>query len=155
MLDIYTDGACRGNGKATNLGGWGFICVRDGKEVYRQAGAHKDTTNNREELLAVINALDYWGYCTDDIDVTIHTDSQYVKLGITEWIEGWIAKGWKTSKGDPVKNQDLWKRLHSIHSSVQCISFEWVRGHDGNQFNEAVDLFINKTMDDSIPCTHS
>ena len=136
MIEIYTDGSCLTN---PGNGGWAAIINKDGK-ITKMSGNEKDTTNNRMELLAPINAL-------KDMDsksqIEIYTDSQYVKLGITEWINKWINNNWQTSKKEDVKNKDLWIKLYDLNKSLN-IKWKWVKAHAGNQLNEEVDLLAKK-----------
>lgn len=138
-VQIYTDGACRGN---PGPGGWGAI-LRYGdieKELY---GGEKETTNNRMELMAAIKALESLSRpCS--IDLT--TDSQYVRQGISQWIENWKKRGWKTAAKKPVKNIDLWKRLDEA-AAKHDINWHWVRGHSGHDENERADILANKGID--------
>ena len=128
---IYTDGACSGN---PGKGGWGalLICGEKRREIH---GGEQDTTNNKMELRAVIEALSLLKY---KCDVEVWTDSQYVKNGITEWIFGWKKNGWKNSQKQPVKNKDLWVKLDEL-CSLHNISWNWVKGHNGHIENERVD----------------
>ncbi|MDR3187379.1 MAG: ribonuclease HI [Holosporaceae bacterium] len=129
--EIYTDGACSGN---PGPGGWGalIICERAEKEL---SGGEKNTTNNRMELMAVIRALEH---LSEPCSVALYTDSAYVKNGITLWIRNWQKNGWLNAQKEPVKNQDLWLRLLEI-SAKHKVSWNWVKGHAGNQFNERAD----------------
>ena len=136
MITIYTDGSCLTN---PGNGGWAAI-ISDGKETKKISGSEKNTTNNRMELLAPINALKE---VNPDIEVKIYTDSQYVKNGITEWINTWLANNWKTSKKEDVKNKDLWVDLYNLNKSLN-IQWNWVKAHDGNPLNEEVDLLAKK-----------
>jgi len=141
-VEIFTDGACRGN---PGPGGWGAILRTNGVEK-SLSGAEPDTTNNRMEMTAVIEALSALKKpCT--IDLT--TDSQYVKNGITQWIENWKKKGWKTANRKPVKNQDLWQALDS-EVQKHKISWHWVRGHSGHRENELVDELANQAIDNMM-----
>lgn len=131
MIKIWTDGSCLGN---PGPGGWAFI-VTDGKNIAERNGGDKNTTNNRMELSAVIAAL----IATQKHDtVEIHTDSQYVKNGMESWLKNWKAKNWRTADRKPVKNQDLWQKLDEL-ASTKSIHWVWVRGHDGEEFNERCD----------------
>jgi len=140
---IFTDGGCLGN---PGPGAWAFVAQRQKERVYR-SGGERQTTNNRMELTAVIRALEY--VLSDpelrSFELAVHTDSQYVKRGITEWIRSWVRKGWKTSTKQPVKNQDLWKRLLALTDGA-TIRWEWVRGHAGNDLNELCDRLVKGKM---------
>jgi ribonuclease HI len=133
---IYTDGACKGN---PGPGGWGAVLEYDGKEreIY---GGERSTTNNRMELTAVIEALTA---LKRPCRVVLHTDSQYVQKGITEWIRQWKVRGWRTAAKEPVKNADLWKRLDELIGPHE-IEWVWVRGHSGHHGNERADALANK-----------
>ncbi len=131
MIKIWTDGSCLGN---PGPGGWAFI-VTDGTNIAERSGGEKDTTNNRMELSAVIAALNATKKHTE---VEIHTDSQYVKNGMETWLKNWKSRGWKTADKKPVKNKELWMQLDELASSVK-IHWIWVRGHDGESFNERCD----------------
>lgn len=128
---IWTDGACSGN---PGPGGWGAILIH-GTTEKELSGGEKATTNNRMELMAAISALEA---LKRPCAVTLHTDSRYVMDGITKWIAGWKAKGWKTAAKDPVKNEDLWRRLDEARARHD-VSWRWVRGHDGDPMNERAD----------------
>ncbi|KGO97887.1 ribonuclease HI [Novilysobacter defluvii] len=130
-VEIHTDGACLGN---PGPGGWAALLRYRGKER-ELSGGEPHTTNNRMELMAAIMALEV---LREPCRVTLHTDSQYVRQGITQWMAGWIRKGWKTSGGGAVKNQDLWERLQSAASRHQ-VDWRWVKGHSGDPDNERVD----------------
>jgi len=136
---IYTDGACKGN---PGPGGWGAVLEFDGKEreIY---GGERATTNNRMELTAVIEAL---SALKRPCHVILHTDSQYVQKGITEWINGWKARGWRTAAKAPVKNVDLWKKLDEA-TGPHRIEWVWVRGHSGHDGNERADALANKGVE--------
>ncbi len=139
VVDIFTDGACSGN---PGPGGWGAILRWNGSEK-ELSGGERETTNNRMELMAAIMALES---LTRPVAVRLHTDSQYVKDGITQWIQGWKRNGWRTAARKPVKNDDLWKRLDAARERHQ-VSWHWVRGHDGHPENERVDRLAR----DAVP----
>ncbi len=138
-IEIFTDGACKGN---PGTGGWGALLVVDGheKELF---GGELNTTNNRMELMAVIEALNA---LKRPCDVVLHTDSQYVQKGITEWIHGWKARGWKTAARAPVKNVDLWQALDKAQA-VHQVQWRWVRGHSGHVGNERADVLANRGVE--------
>jgi ribonuclease HI len=136
MIEIYTDGSCLTN---PGNGGWAAIINKDG-EITKISGNEKDTTNNRMELLAPINALKNMD---SKSQIEIFTDSQYVKLGITEWINKWVTNNWQTSKKEDVKNKDLWIELHDLNKSLN-VKWNWVKAHAGNLMNEEVDLLAKK-----------
>lgn len=138
-VDIYTDGACSGN---PGPGGWGAI-LRSGPHEKEIWGGEEHTTNNRMELLAVIRALET---LTRPVQACVHTDSQYVQKGISEWIHGWKARGWKTASKAPVKNVDLWQELDRAASRHQ-IKWVWVRGHSGHVENERADALARKGVE--------
>ena len=136
-----TDGACSGN---PGPGGWGaLIRFQDGSEV-EFGGFNPETTNNRMELTAAIEGLEQ---LKRPMVVVLTTDSQYVKDGITKWIEGWKAKGWITSQRKPVKNVDLWKRLDQV-VAIHTVEWKWVKGHSGHRENEMVDQAANIAIDE-------
>lgn len=136
---IYTDGACKGN---PGPGGWGVILSYKGKvkELY---GGDPDTTNNRMELMAAIQALET---LTKPCSVRINTDSKYVLQGITEWMDNWKKRGWKTASRHPVKNEDLWRRLDSAIMRHD-IEWKWIKGHSGDNGNERADALANLGID--------
>jgi ribonuclease HI len=136
VVDIYTDGACKGN---PGVGGWGALLRMGGseKELF---GGEAVTTNNRMELRAVIEGL---SALTRAAQVRVHTDSQYVQKGISEWIASWKRRGWRTSDNKPVKNQDLWMQLDTVAAQHQ-IQWVWVRGHAGHEGNERADALANR-----------
>ncbi len=136
MIKIYTDGSCLEN---PGNGGWAAI-INDNGNVKKISGNEKDTTNNRMELMAPINALKEIGITKE---IEIYTDFKYVKLGITEWINTWIKNSWKTSKKQDVKNKDLWLELHNLNQSLN-IKWNWVKAHSGDPINEEVDLMAKK-----------
>ncbi|MDP2032373.1 MAG: ribonuclease HI [Polaromonas sp.] len=138
---IYTDGACKGN---PGPGGWGALMTADGK-VKELFGGELATTNNRMEMMAVIEAL---SALKRPCRVTLHVDSQYVLKGMTEWIKGWKARGWRTAAKEPVKNVDLWQKLDAlVTGSGHKIEWIWVRGHDGDPGNERADVLANKGVE--------
>jgi ribonuclease HI len=138
-VEIYTDGACRGN---PGPGGWGAT-LEMGEHFRELSGAEAMTTNNRMELTAVIAALEA---LKRPVPVKLYTDSEYVRRGITEWLQSWKARGWKTADRKPVKNQDLWERLDAI-AAQHSIEWHWVKGHSGVPGNERVDRLANAAID--------
>jgi ribonuclease HI len=138
-ITIYTDGACKGN---PGVGGWGALLVAGNKEK-ELFGGEKETTNNRMELMAVIQALNA---LKRPCSITLYIDSQYVLKGITEWINGWKAKGWKTASKAPVKNVDLWQALDAARANHQ-IEWVWVKGHAGDPGNERADQLANRGVE--------
>jgi len=128
---IYTDGACSGN---PGPGGWGAVLIANGHER-ELSGGEPQTTNNRMEIMAAIAALEA---LTRPCSVDLHTDSQYVRQGITEWMRGWKARGWRTADNKPVKNEDLWKRLDLARGRHE-VRWHWVKGHSGHPLNERAD----------------
>ena len=141
---IYTDGACKGN---PGPGGWGAV-LRSGKSEKELFGGELDTTNNKMELLAVIEAL---SALKRPCEVALYLDSQYVRKGITEWIHGWKKKNWRTAGGDPVKNVDLWKRLDELVANAgHQIEWHWVKGHAGDPGNERADALANKGVEKAL-----
>ena len=131
---IYTDGACSGN---PGPGGWGVVVYQANGAVHELGGYEPQTTNNRMELQAAIAALEYYNRSGQREPMTLYTDSEYVKNGITKWIQGWKRKGWKTSTGKAVLNQDLWEQLDALHSAR--VTWQYVRGHAGDEGNERCD----------------
>lgn len=134
IQSLYTDGACSGN---PGPGGWGVVIYFTDGSVHELGGAVAPTTNNRMELQAAIAALEFLTTSGQAEPVILFTDSEYVKNGITQWISGWKRKGWKTSQGKPVLNQDLWQRLEQLNSKQ--VEWQYVRGHRGNIGNERCD----------------
>ena len=141
MIEIYTDGACSGN---PGPGGWGVL-LRIGDAETELCGGEPATTNNRMELLAVIEALQS---LAQPVTARVYTDSQYVQKGISEWIHSWKRRGWKTAGKEPVKNEDLWRRLDSL-ASGHTIEWHWVRGHNGHPENERVDALARAGLEQS------
>ena len=130
-VEIHTDGSCLGN---PGPGGWAVVLRYQGRER-ELSGGEADTTNNRMELMAAIAALES---LREPCTVVLHTDSQYVRQGILEWMAAWIRRGWKTAGGAPVKNRDLWERLHAA-AARHHVDWRWVKGHSGDPGNERVD----------------
>lgn len=141
VVDIWTDGACRGN---PGVGGWGAV-LRHGTHEKELWGGVASTTNNRMELMAVIQALKA---LKRPCRVAIHTDSQYVKKGMTEWLENWKARNWRTAARKPVKNADLWQELDTL-ASRHTVTWRWVRGHAGDAGNEHADALANRGADEA------
>lgn len=141
-VEIYTDGACRGN---PGIGGWGASLRFNGrhKNLY---GAEAQTTNNRMELMAVIQALEKLNRCCE---VRIYTDSKYVLDGITKWIPNWKRNGWKTAAKKPVKNVELWQRLDQTLQQHK-VNWQWVKGHSGDEGNECADALANQAIDEML-----
>jgi len=140
QIEIFTDGACRGN---PGPGGWGVLLRYQGKERTLHGG-EVETTNNRMELMAAIIGLES---LKESCRVTLTTDSKYVTNGITDWVENWKKKAWKTTAKKPVKNEDLWRRLDEI-SQQHEIKWQWVKGHSGHRENELVDALANQGIDE-------
>lgn len=141
-VEIYTDGACRGNPGA---GGWGALLRHRGREreLY---GGEPETTNNRMELTAAIRALEALKrHCK----VSLYTDSQYLRMGITTWLADWKRRHWRTAGRKPVKNQDLWERLDALAAKHE-IEWHWVRGHTGHPENERADALANRGIDELV-----
>ena len=136
MIEIHTDGSCLEN---PGNGGWAAIINTNGN-IKKISGNEKNTTNNRMELMAPINALKNINY---DEEIIVYTDSQYVKLGITEWINSWVKNNWKTSKKEEVKNKDLWTELYKLNKTLK-VKWIWIKAHAGNPLNEEVDLLAKK-----------
>ncbi len=140
-VEIHTDGACKGN---PGPGGWGVLLKSGGrqKELF---GGERETTNNRMELTAVIEALQA---LKRPCKVALYLDSEYVRKGITEWIQGWKARGWRTAAKQPVKNVDLWQRLDTLVATAgHQIDWHWVKGHAGDPGNERADALANRGVD--------
>jgi ribonuclease HI len=143
-LKIYTDGGCSGN---HGPGGWAYVIIfQEEKIIAKDMGSQKETTNNRMELTAVIEALRALKKQeAPPRGIAVYTDSQYVQKGISEWIQNWKRNSWKTAGKKPVKNQDLWVELDSLASEFR-ITWEWVKGHDGNKFNELCDRMTQEAI---------
>ena len=141
-VEMYTDGACRGN---PGPGGWGVLLLADGREK-ELCGGELATTNNRMELTAAIRGL---GALKKQCRVTIYTDSEYVRRGIEEWLENWKRRGWKTAGKKPVKNQDLWQALEQAVSEHR-VEWRWVKGHAGVPGNEKADALANRGLDEML-----
>ncbi|CAN5731183.1 ribonuclease HI [soil metagenome] len=139
---IYTDGACSGN---PGPGGWGALLISGGhrKDI---CGGEPDTTNNRMEMMAAIQALEA---LTKPCVVELHTDSTYVMKGISEWIHGWKKRGWKTADKKPVKNEDLWRRLDTARDR-HTVDWRWVKGHAGHELNEHADFLAGKGLKEAL-----
>ena len=142
MITIYTDGACSGN---PGVGGWGVVIIEnDRKEIYLNGGSD-NTTNNKMELNAAIQALKYF---KNKKNIKLITDSKYVKDGIQSWIQNWKKNGWKTAAKKPVKNKELWIELDDLITKHN-ISWEWVKGHAGNKHNEKADYLARQYIEKS------
>lgn len=141
-VEIFTDGACRGN---PGPGGWGAL-LRLGAAERCLKGAEQNTTNNRMELTAAIEGL---AALQRPSRVVLTTDSQYVRQGITRWIRAWKARGWRLADKKPVKNQDLWQRLDALNQTHE-VRWQWVKGHSGHPENEAVDQLANRAIDEML-----
>lgn len=143
-VTIYTDGACKGN---PGPGGWG-VWLKAGPVEKELFGGELNTTNNRMELMAVIEGLTA---LKRPCKVLVYLDSQYVRMGITEWIHGWKAKGWRTASKQPVKNVELWQRLDKlVQEGCHAIDWRWVKGHSGDPGNERADMLANKGVDRAL-----
>ncbi|WP_417329683.1 ribonuclease HI [Halomonas cupida] len=142
VVTIYTDGGCRGN---PGPGGWGAV-LQSGSHQKTLKGGEAATTNNRMELTAAIMALKA---LKRSCDVTLWTDSEYLRKGITEWIHGWVKRGWKTASKQPVKNADLWQQLLEQADRHQ-VDWRWVKGHSGHPGNEMADTLVNQAIDELL-----
>ncbi|MEX2359696.1 MAG: ribonuclease HI [Gammaproteobacteria bacterium] len=141
-VQLFTDGACRGN---PGPGGWGVL-LRSGEHEKQLWGGESETTNNRMELTAAIVGLES---LNRDCSVDVYTDSQYVRLGISQWLEGWKKRGWKTASRQPVKNQDLWERLDAA-CAAHDVRWHWVKGHSGHVENDIADALANRGIDERL-----
>ncbi len=141
-VQLFTDGACRGN---PGPGGWGVL-LRSGEHEKQLWGGETETTNNRMELTAAIVGLES---LKRGCAVDVYTDSQYVRLGISQWLEGWKKRGWKTASRQPVKNQDLWERLDAACAAHE-IRWHWVKGHSGHAENDIADALANRGIDEHL-----
>ena len=139
---IYTDGACSGN---PGPGGWGAILI-SGEHERELKGGERQTTNNRMELMAAIQALEALKRACR---VELHTDSQYLRTGITEWLAGWKARGWRTAAKAPVKNEDLWRRLDEARLRHE-VDWRWVKGHAGHELNERADALARQGLKETL-----
>ncbi len=139
---IYTDGGCKGN---PGVGAWAFVMYSGNQFITEQSAGLKYTTNNQMELTAVIVALKTC-LTTNPKKILLHTDSQYVKNGITTWVHNWKKNGWKTANKKPVKNKELWVELDALNSQLN-VEYKWVKGHAGIELNERCDTLVNIEMD--------
>jgi ribonuclease HI len=137
-VEIWTDGGCKGN---PGPGGWGAI-LKYGDKLKELKGGEAHTTNNRMELMAAISALEA---LTRDCEILLHTDSQYVRQGVTSWMQNWKRNGWRTADKKPVKNEELWRRLDDARQR-HVIDWRWVKGHAGNPMNERADELATEGM---------
>ena len=140
MITVYTDGACSGN---PGKGGWGVVILENNKDEIFLNGGNDNTTNNRMELTAAIEALKHY---QNREDITLITDSKYVKDGIQSWIQNWKKNGWKTAAKKPVKNKELWVELDDLITKHN-INWEWVKGHAGNKHNEKADYLARRYIE--------
>ncbi len=140
-IDIFTDGACKGN---PGPGGWGAI-LRMGAHEKEMSGGEPETTNNRMEMMAVIKALNA---LKEPCDVTVHTDSRYVIDGMTKWLAGWLKRGWKNAAKQPVKNDDLWRAMMEAVAPHK-VRWQWVKGHAGHAENERADRLASDAADEA------
>lgn len=143
IIEIFTDGACKGN---PGVGGWGALLRSKGKER-EMYGGEAHTTNNRMELMAAIAALEV---LSRPCHIKLHTDSKYVQQGISEWVHGWKQRGWKTAAKQPVKNEDLWRRLDAAVGCHHHIEWIWVKGHAGHPENERADQLANRGVEEIL-----
>ena len=139
MVTVHTDGSCKPN---PGPGGWAALLQFSGGEVVLTGNAPQ-TTNNQMELEAAIAAIEYVSKLGDSCTIDLHTDSEYMRQGITQWIDGWLSRGWQVKNGQPVKNQELWRKLHDL-TQVHRVRWHWVRGHIGDPLNERVDWLAHR-----------
>lgn len=142
QVTIYTDGACRGN---PGPGGWGAV-LQYGEHQRELYGAEPDTTNNRMELTAALQALEA---LREPCEIDLTTDSEYLRKGITEWLPGWKKRNWKTADRKPVKNADLWQALEQA-AARHVVRWHWVKGHSGHNGNEQADMLANRGIDELL-----
>lgn len=142
QVTIYTDGACRGN---PGPGGWGAV-LQYGEHQRELYGAEPDTTNNRMELTAALQALEA---LREPCEIDLTTDSEYLRKGITEWLPGWKKRNWKTADRKPVKNADLWQALEQA-AARHLVRWHWVKGHSGHNGNEQADMLANRGIDELL-----
>ncbi|WDI34516.1 ribonuclease HI [Entomospira nematocerorum] len=144
-MHVYSDGACSGN---PGVGGWGAVLIYP-NDYIELSGGELLTTNNRMELLAAIEALRHVQHSQITLPIIISTDSQYVKKGITLWVQNWKKNGWKTSAKEPVKNQDLWQQLDSLNQQLHP-EWQWIKGHAGHKYNERCDTLAVSARDQIV-----
>lgn len=145
-FEIYTDGACIGNGQKENIGGWSFVVVKGKSLFYESCEIELNTTNNRQEITAVLNAL---LFCQEKNikDFVIYSDSQYVVNGFTDWMHSWRKKSWLRGKPPVIiPNADLWKEMYKVRFKFESVDLRWVRGHNGNEWNEYADQLIETEL---------
>jgi len=145
MIHIYTDGGCSPN---PGKGAWAVILLHEDGTTLEDYGVDSNTTNNRMEMKAVIEALCMVSVLPETSEVTIYTDSQLVYMGITNWFNSWKARNWRTASGDLVKNKDLWLMIGSLLHSMgrRTLNWQWVRGHSGDEYNEKVDSLVQQLL---------
>lgn len=141
-IKIYTDGACKGNGQANARGGWAAV-LDNGKRQLRISAGEDDTTNNRMELKAAVEALQ--AIKKPDAKIVLKTDSKYLQRGCNEWLSQWKERGWKLANGKPVQNRDLWEQLDTLLNRLS-VNFEWVKGHSGEPMNTLVDNLASEAV---------
>lgn len=146
MLSCYTDGSCLGN---PGRGGWGFIVLKDDVEIYRYGAHAPRSTNNIMELTAMFETLKYVEEHHAGVKAVVYTDSTYVRQGMTQWIKSWKRNGFVTSNGKDVKNRELWEAIDGVFNRLaNDVRIEWVRAHNGNPWNEAVDTYARSFAND-------